>query len=136
MQCVFRALRPTLLLVDDDASVRRSLVRLLRANGYETIEADNVARALQVLTTQLPAAIVMDMVMPGQDSLDIVRGIKRDLRTAALPIIALTASPPRAPQDRALFEGIILKPADTHELLDAIGTALSSRATARSSSGN
>ena len=133
---MFRALRPTLLLVDDDASVRRSLVRLLRANGYETIEADNVARALEILTTQLPAVILMDMVMPGQDSLDVVRGMKRELRTAALPIIALTASPPSAPQDRALFEDIILKPADTHELLDAIGTALSSRATARSSSGN
>jgi CheY-like chemotaxis protein len=124
-------LSASILLVDDDMSVRRSLVRLLRAHGYEVIEVDNVARAVEILTTQLPAVMLMDMVMPGQDSLDVVRAIKREPLTAALPIIALTASPPSAPQDRALFAGIMLKPADARALLETIGATLGSTATAR-----
>jgi CheY-like chemotaxis protein len=121
-------LRTSILLVDDDMSVRRSLGRLLRAHDYEVLEADNATAALEMLTLHHPSVIVMDMVMPGTDSLDAVRRIKREPRTAAVPIIALSASPPSAPLDRALFAHIMLKPADTPGLLDAIAVAVRSTA--------
>jgi CheY-like chemotaxis protein len=109
-------------------SVRRSLVRLLRAHNYEVLEVDSAARALEMLATQLPSVILMDIVMPGEGSLDAVRRIKGEPLTAAVPIIALTASPPSAPQDLALFAGVMLKPADAHALLDTIAaTAAAAR---------
>lgn len=114
----------SILLVDDDPSVRRSLVRLLRAHDYDVLDVDNVAAALEILATKPPALMLMDMVLPGEDSLDAVRGIKREARTAGVPIIAVTASPPSAPQDRALFASILPKPSDAGALLDAIATAL------------
>jgi CheY-like chemotaxis protein len=117
-------LKTSVLLVDDDPSVRRSLVRLLRAHDYDVLDVDNVAHALEILAEKLPAVILMDMIMPGEDSLDTVRGIKRQPRTASVPVIALTASPPSAPQDRALFAYILPKPSDAGALLDAIATVL------------
>jgi CheY-like chemotaxis protein len=118
-------LKATVLLVDDDPSVRRSLVRLLRAHDYDVLDVDSVAEALAVLTTQPPALMLVDMVLPGEDSLDAVRAIKKEARTAAIPIIAVTASPPSAPQDRALFANILPKPSDARALLAAIAMALS-----------
>jgi CheY-like chemotaxis protein len=114
-----------ILLVDDDPSVRRSLGRLLRAHGYEVLEADGMVQALQTLARMHPALMVVDMVMPGNSTLGTVRQIKADPDTAAMPIIALTASPPTAAQDRALFADIVAKPTDAQALLDVIAGTLS-----------
>jgi len=113
-----------ILLVDDDPSVRRSLGRLLRAHGYDVLDADSMSKALEILATTLPALMVVDMVMPGSSTLDVVRQLKADPRAAALPIVALTASPPHAPQDRALFADVVAKPTDARALLDVIAAIL------------
>ena len=109
-----------ILLVDDDPSVRRSLGRLLRAHGYHVLDAERMSHALAILATTLPALMVVDMVMPGSSTLDAVRQLKANPSTAALPIVALTASPPSAPQDRALFAEVVAKPTDARVLLDVI----------------
>ena len=113
-----------ILLVDDDPSVRRSLGRLLRTHDYQVLEAENAPQALEILTTTRPALVLMDMVMPGNSTMDTIRQIKADPGMAALPIIALTASPPTAPQDRALFADVVAKPTNASALLDAIAKAL------------
>lgn len=114
------SLNKPILLVDDDPSVRRSLGRLLRAHGYEVLDADSMAQALEILARTRPALMVLDMIMPGNSTLDAVRQLKADSSTAALPIVALTASPPSAPQDRALFAAVVAKPTDARALLDII----------------
>jgi CheY-like chemotaxis protein len=116
-------LRACILLVDDDASVRRSLIRLLRAHDYDVLEAENATRALQILATVRPAVVVMDMVMPGEDPLSVARKIKGEPRTAGIPIIALTASPPTGP-DRVLFADVLSKPSDAGILLETIERAI------------
>ena len=113
-----------ILLVDDDPSVRRSLGRLLRAHDYHVLEAGNVAQALEILAATRPALMLMDMVMPGEYSLEAARKLKAEPATAAIPIIALTASPPSTPQDRALFAEIVAKPSDARALLDTIARIL------------
>jgi CheY-like chemotaxis protein len=113
-----------ILLVDDDPSVRRSLGRLLRAHAYDVLEADSAPQAFAVLAQSRPALMLVDMVMPGNSTLEAVRKIKADPRTATMPIVALTASPPTAPQDRALFADVVAKPTDARVLLDAIAKAL------------
>lgn len=121
-------MKVSILLIDDDLSVRRSLGRLLRAHDYEVLDAANVGQALEILATTLPALMLMDMVMPGDDSLNAVRKLKAEPRTAGVPIIALTASPPSAPQDRALFAEVVAKPSDARALLDTIARVLGTAA--------
>jgi CheY-like chemotaxis protein len=113
-----------ILLIDDDPSVRRSLGRLLRAHGYDVLDAGNLGQALEILATRLPALMLMDMVMPGEDSLNAARKFKAEPRTAAVPIIALTALPPSAPQDQALFAEVVAKPSNARVLLDTIARVL------------
>ena len=117
-------MRPCILLVDDDASVRRSLTRLLRAHDYDVLEAENASAALQLLDTRRPALMLMDMVMPGADAVAAARALKAERKTAPMPIIALTASPPLALSDRALFAAVIPKPCNPQTLLRAIEQAL------------
>ena len=117
-------MRACILLVDDDASVRRSLVRLLRAHDYDVLEAEDATAALQILATVRPAVVVMDMVMPGVDPLSAARKIKSEPRTASVPIIALTASPPNGRADSALFAGVLPKPTDAGILLETIQQAV------------
>jgi CheY-like chemotaxis protein len=83
-----------------------------------------MSQALEILATTVPALMVVDMVMPGSSTLDAVRQLKADPTTAALPIVALTASPPNAPQDRALFAEVVAKPTDARALLDVIAAIL------------
>lgn len=96
----------------------------MRAHDYEVLDAETVARAFEILATSRPALMLVDMVMPGESSLDAVRRIKSEPATAALPIIALTASPPSTPQDRALFAEVVAKPSDARALLDTIARIL------------
>lgn len=117
-------LKACILIVDDDASVRRGLRRLLRAYAYEVMEADAIPGALELMDSRLPDVLVLDMVMPGEDSLDLARRLKSDPRRAALPIIALTASPPTAASDRTLFNAVLLKPCDGHAFVQEIEKAL------------
>lgn len=113
-----------ILIVDDDASVRRGLTRLLRAFDYEVREADAIAGALDLMDSRLPDVLVLDMVMPGEDPLDFARRLKNDPERAALPVIALTASPPTAVSDRTLFNAVLLKPCDGHVFVQEIEKAL------------
>ena len=117
-----------ILLVDDDPSVRRSLGRLLRAHDYEVLDAANVAQALEILARARPALMLVDMIMPGESSLEAVRKIKADAHTAGLPVIALTASPPSTPQDKALFTEVVAKPSNAQALLETIQRVLGSAA--------
>jgi CheY-like chemotaxis protein len=112
------------LVVDDDDSVRRSLARLLRAHDYEVLEAENASIALRVLEATHPAVMLMDIVMPGANAMATARSIKAEPRTASIPILALTASPPSGPSDRALFTSIMSKPCNPRSILAAIECAL------------
>ena len=88
------------------------------------LDAERMSRALEILATTLPALMVVDMVMPGSSTLEAVRQLKVNPSTATLPIVALTASPPSAPQDRALFAEVVAKPTDARALLDVIAAIL------------
>lgn len=121
-------MRVRILLIDDDPSVRRSLGRLLRAHDYDVLEAGNVGQALEILAMTLPALVLMDRVMPGDDSLNAVRKLKAEPRTARVPIIALTASPPTAPEDQALFAAVVAKPSNARALLETIARVLGNAA--------
>ncbi len=76
-------------MVDDDRAVRDSLRRSLAFNGYQVELANDGAMALEAVAAQRPDAMVLDVMMPGVDGLEVcrrLRGIGDDL-----PILALTA---------------------------------------------
>lgn len=83
--------RDTVLVVDDEDDI----VELVRYNltqaGFDVITATNGAAAVQMATEHLPRLIVLDLMLPGMNGLDVCRHLKRQSSTASVPILMLTA---------------------------------------------
>jgi len=85
------------LAVDDDASTLRIIEMLLERNGYSVRTAPSGEEAMIVLRDRVPAAMILDVNMPGMSGFDVCQVIKRDERLARIPVILLTAQ--GTPQD-------------------------------------
>jgi two-component system alkaline phosphatase synthesis response regulator PhoP len=79
-----------ILVADDSATVRRLVVARLVADGYEVVEAEDGEAALRLARSERPALLVLDKVMPKLDGFEVVRALREDPETAALPIVMLT----------------------------------------------
>lgn len=79
------------LVVDDDLSVADAISRMLNRRGHETIVVHNGGDAIQAAQTQMPDLVVLDVVMPGMDGVEVCRRLRANPTTAQLPIIFLTA---------------------------------------------
>ena len=82
--------RPRILLVDDEPTNLQVLRHLLQAD-YRLLIATDGPRALQIARQQRPDLILQDIMMPGMDGYEVCRLLKQDPRTAAIPLIFVTA---------------------------------------------
>jgi DNA-binding response OmpR family regulator len=79
------------LVVDDEKDIVDLVTYNLARNGYDAISAGDGVAALEIARRDLPDLIVLDLMMPGLDGTEVARRLKADPRTAAIPIIMLTA---------------------------------------------
>ncbi len=114
----------TVLVVEDEAPLRKFLSAALHTAGFRVIEASTLAEAQQLATEQVPAAILLDLGLPDGDGLTLVRA----LRTwSAAPVIVLSARDRENDKVIALDAGAddyLTKPFGTSELLARIRVAL------------
>ena len=81
----------TVLIVDDEASIREMIAVALEMAGYECIEASNCQDAHVSVIDQKPDMILLDWMLPGTSGIEFARRLKRDQLTKDMPIIMLTA---------------------------------------------
>jgi len=79
-----------ILVIDDDPATRSTLGAVLRTAGHQTHEAHDGATGIERAQTLLPDVIICDVTMPGIDGYDVLRALKRNLATAAIPFIFLS----------------------------------------------
>jgi len=79
------------LVVDDEASARELMCAALASNGIETVAVAGGEEALQALKTLQPAAMVLDLMMPGVDGFQVLHELRGEPRLAGLPVIVWTA---------------------------------------------
>ena len=107
------------ILVVEDNEKNRKLVRVvLKARGYDIVEAEDAKSALGQLENVNPDLILMDMGLPGIDGMELTRRIKKDENTKNIPIIAVTAHAMKGAKERILDAGCddyISKPIDINE---------------------
>lgn len=114
------------VLVVEDNEMNMQLVEfLLEEGGYEIVKAASGEEAMSVARWgRAPVdLILMDIHLPGMDGLSVVRELKADDRTRAIPILALTAHAMRGDKDRFLqagCDGYISKPIDVKTFLASI----------------
>ena len=83
---------PTRVLVaDDDTGLRQLYKLILKRQGLEVIEAADGEQALARAIDSGPAAILLDIMMPGINGLEVCRRLKHDGRTNAVPVILISA---------------------------------------------
>ena len=80
----------TILLVDDDVKTLELLEETLRSVGYETQSVQTGARALEVLSSKLVGAVLLDLLMPGMDGFQVIRRIRERETLRDLPIFVMT----------------------------------------------
>lgn len=125
------ALRPALLLVDDDPTLLSVLARRLTREGFDVRTASSGQAALAALERSWPALVVVDVMMPGMDGFELCRRIKR---IADLPIIVLSAVDAGEAKVMALqeyAEDYIVKPFDPDELVARVQRILRRSSTGR-----
>jgi DNA-binding response OmpR family regulator len=126
------ALRPALLLVDDDPTLLSVLARRMTREGYEVLTAPSGAQALTQLEQRWPSLLIVDLMMPGMDGFELCARVKR---IADLPIIVLSAVDASEAKVRALedyAEDYITKPFDPEELVARVQRVLRRSATGHS----
>jgi two-component system sensor histidine kinase ChiS len=118
----------SILIVDDDPASLTLVENVLAAEGYQTRKAESPNRAVEILVGWVPDAILLDINFHGLESgLDFARGLKGNVATRAIPIIAFTAYGDRwseAETRAAGCDGFLEKPITARMLADAVRTAL------------
>jgi DNA-binding response OmpR family regulator len=126
------AMRPALLLVDDDPTLLSVLARRMAREGYEVVTAESGPRALALLDQRWPALLIVDLMMPEMDGFELCARVKR---IADLPIIVLSAIDASEAKVRALedyAEDYVTKPFDPDELVARVQRVLQRSAAGRS----
>lgn len=77
--------------VEDDSSIRDLMIYTLRASGFEAEGFENGAALFSALEKAKPALIMLDIMLPGDDGLTILRKLRADMSTASVPVIMATA---------------------------------------------
>ncbi len=116
-----------ILIVDDECNIRELLKFNLEKSGYKVIEADDGQSAITIAKTQKPELIVLDLMLPGMDGLEVCRIVKNSRETAAIPIIMLTAKNEEIDKVIGLELGAddyLTKPFSPRELLARIKAVL------------
>jgi two-component system alkaline phosphatase synthesis response regulator PhoP len=85
------ALQRTILVVEDEAILRDTIVYNLKADGYEVLTAGDGASALDLALHKRPDLVLLDLMLPVMDGLEVCRQLRRRNETAETPILMLTA---------------------------------------------
>lgn len=115
-------------IVDDDASVRRALARLLQAHGYATITHDSGREFLDSPRLHEVECLLLDMHMPGMSGMDVLEEVR--VAATKLPVILMTGRYEVDFAQRSLDAGasaFLRKPFDEAGLLEAIEIATKER---------
>ena len=117
----------TILIVDDEASIREMLLVSLEMAGFDCIEAENAYEAQIALTDKQPDLILLDWMMPEVNGLELLRRWRRKEESKSVPVIMLTAKAEEDSTVAGLNSGAddyIRKPFSPRELIARINTLL------------
>lgn len=121
----------TVLVIEDELTVRESLVDLLEIEGFKAIAADNGKTGLQIALKERPDLVLCDVSMPGLDGFEVLKHLRENPETGAMPFVFLTARTTKVDFRRGMELGAddyLFKPFTIDELLSAIAARLTKQA--------
>jgi CheY-like chemotaxis protein len=118
---------PTVVIADDESSMRLLVHATIESDDYTVIEACDGAEAWAMVMQHRPSLVLLDVQMPGQSGLDVLRLIKADPTLAKTRVILLTAKAQEADVEEGLIAGAdfyLTKPFSPLDLLTRVEEAL------------
>lgn len=113
----------TILVIEDEPELLEALSEMLAFEGYQVIRARDGIEGIEQARKHIPDLILCDILMPGMDGFEVLQNLKKDLTTALIPFIFLTALSEQNKVRSGMSMGAddyIVKPFLRRELLDAI----------------
>lgn len=121
----------TILLIDDDESMREMLCDILQGAGFWTITASDGSEGMQLTEKHLPDLVILDLNLPYLDGFQILRNVRTTPRLSSIPVIIYTAETGFQTMRKGMMEGAqdyLLKPMPPRDLLAAVNVQLQQRA--------
>jgi two-component system cell cycle response regulator DivK len=112
-----------ILIVEDNEKNMKLFRDVLRVRAYRTLEATTGGQAIELASKHAPDLVLMDIQLPDIDGIEALGRLRRDERTASIPVLALTAQAMEGDRERFLvagFDGYISKPVNVTELLGTV----------------
>ena len=116
-----------ILVVDDDPVIQKLLEVNFQMEGYDVATAGDGAEALAAVAAERPDAVVLDMMMPKIDGIEVLRRLKADPATSSLPVLLLSARAQASDVADGLDAGAdayMTKPFDPVDLLERVASLL------------
>jgi DNA-binding response OmpR family regulator len=120
-------MRQKIMVIEDDLDTRLAIECVLENAGYEVSLFDNAHDAMEQVQHEPPALILMDVMMPNMDGFAATKALKSNVRTAAVPIVMLTALGEIEDMENGWDSGVDLylqKPFHPQQFLDYVQTIL------------
>jgi CheY-like chemotaxis protein len=112
-----------ILVVDDDDDFREALCEVLQEAGYPAQEAENGEVALQRMAVEAPGIVLLDLKMPVLDGWGVMERMRQDPRTAAIPILILSAYGFEWESELLGAQGYVPKSVGIQEILEHVRRA-------------
>jgi len=120
-------MKSSILVVEDDPSIRNNLCELFAEVGYDVASADNGADGIALAKARVPSLVICDIMLPKTDGYAVLHALRADSATSSVPLIFLTAKGERAEVRLGMNLGAddyLTKPFTLSEVLDAVNTRL------------
>ncbi|MDN4175489.1 response regulator [Nocardioides sp. SOB77] len=119
---------PTILVCDDEPAVVGTLSTMLERHGYRPVGVGDGDTAIARAGAERPAAVLVDLRMPGTGGAEVVAELRRGERTRNIPLIVVSGlGPEAAPELGAQTDGWLVKPVTEEQLVQAVEVALTGR---------
>jgi len=119
-----------ILIADDEESLRLLVHATLEDEAHQILEAADGVEALEIARREKPDLILLDVIMPRMDGLEVCRRLKRDPATSHIPIVMLTVMGREEDREKGLLAGAdhyLRKPFSPLQLLYLVETLLSEK---------
>ena len=114
---------PQVLVVEDNERNMKLFRDVLQGSGYRTLEATTGTRAVELVIEHGPDLVLMDIQLPDIDGIEALYQLRADVRTASVPVLALTAQAMEGDRERFLaagFDGYLSKPVNIADFVATV----------------